>query len=184
MFRVLFLLFIIIPIIEIAVLMQVGALLGLWPTIAVVIGSAWLGAKYVRQQGLATMQSVQSKMAQGEMPSSEIVTGLLLLVAGVLLVTPGFVTDIFGLSLLIPAVRSALTSAVQKHLVSGQVGGSPFGANASFYSTQSVHSHSNNQGNVYEHEGQATHQTSSNNSVKPISHHQGETLEGRFERKE
>lgn len=184
MFRVLFLLFIIIPIIEIAVLMQVGALLGLWPTIGIVIGSAWLGAKYVRQQGLATMQSVQTKMAQGEMPSSEIVTGMLLLVAGVLLVTPGFVTDIFGLSLLIPAVRAALSGAVQKHLVTAQTAGSPFGASASFYSAHSANSQGHNEGNVYEHEGSATSSHHSREPVTPISHHQGETLEGTFERKE
>ncbi|MBU2893664.1 FxsA family protein [Colwellia sp. D2M02] len=181
MFRVLFLLFIIIPIIEIAVLMQVGALLGLWPTIAIVIASAWLGAKYVRQQGLATMQSVQTKMAQGEMPSNEIVTGLLLLVAGVLLVTPGFVTDIFGLSLLIPAVRNSLVGAVQKNLVSAQVGSSPFSGNAHFYSSHSTHT---SQGNVYEHEVQTSETYNTNEPVKPISHHQGETLEGSFERKE
>ena len=77
MFRLLFALFVIIPIIEITVLMQVGELIGAWPTIAIVIVSAWLGAKYVRQQGIATLQSVQAKMAQGEMPSSEIVTGLM-----------------------------------------------------------------------------------------------------------
>jgi UPF0716 protein FxsA len=179
MFRVLFLLFIIIPIIEIAVLMQVGALLGIWPTIAIVIASAWLGTKYVRQQGLATMQSVQTKMAQGEMPSTEIVTGLLLLVAGVLLVTPGFVTDIFGLSLLIPAVRNSLIGAVQKHLVTAQVGASPVGGNAHFYSA-----HSSNQGNVYEHEVHNTDHNNSYEQIKPIVHHQGETLEGDFQRKE
>jgi len=110
MFRLLFVLFIIIPIIEISVLMQVGELLGMWLTIGIVILSAWIGAKYVRQQGLATLQSVQAKMAQGEVPSSEIVTGLMLLVAGVLLVTPGFVTDIFGLSLLVPSIRQAIAT--------------------------------------------------------------------------
>ena len=99
MFRVFFFLFIVVPIIEIAVLMQVGALLGAWPTVAIVIITAWLGAKNVRQQGIATIQSVQTKMAQGEAPSDEIVAGLLLLVAGILLVTPGFVTDFFGLNL-------------------------------------------------------------------------------------
>jgi UPF0716 protein FxsA len=88
------------------------------------------------------------------------------------------------LSLLIPAVRHALTGAVQKHLVTGQVAGSSFGGGANFYSTESANTHSNNQGNVYEHEGEATQHPHSNESVKPISHHQGETLEGSFERKE
>lgn len=121
MFRILFFLFVIIPIIEIAVLMQVGAWLGAWPTIAIVVITAWLGAKNVKQQGIATLQSVQDKMAQGEAPSDEIVAGLLLLVAGVLLVTPGFVTDFFGLSLLIPQVRRGLINAVQSQLTQHSV---------------------------------------------------------------
>jgi len=168
MFQLLFLLFIIIPIIEITVIMQVGALLGVWPTVAIVILSAWLGAKYVRQQGLATMQTVQTKMAQGEMPSSEIVTGLMLLVAGVLLVTPGFVTDIFGLSLLIPSVRAAIASQVQKHIKVNQ------------FAAGGTYSHSSH-GNVYQHEPQ---EQSFTQESKPISHHEGETLEGEFQRKD
>ncbi len=172
MFQLLFVLFIIIPVIEITVIMQVGALLGIWPTVAIVILSAWLGAKYVRQQGLATLQSVQSKMAQGEMPSGEIVTGLMLLVAGVLLVTPGFVTDIFGLSLLIPAVRTAIAQQVQKHIKVNQ-----FGAGASF--------HQGATGNIYQHENTNEPFTSSKfSSNQPISHHQGDTLEGEFKRKD
>ncbi len=172
MFQLLFVLFIIIPIIEITVIMQVGALLGVWPTVAIVILSAWLGAKYVRQQGLATLQSVQTKMAQGEMPSGEIVTGLMLLVAGVLLVTPGFVTDIFGLSLLVPSVRAAIANQVQKHIKVNQ-----FGAGAAF--------HSGGPGNVYQHEETADPFTSTKaSSNEPISHHQGDTLEGEFKRKD
>jgi len=168
MFQLLFVLFIIIPIIEITVIMQVGALLGLWPTVAIVILSAWLGAKYVRQQGLATLQSVQAKMAQGEMPSGEIVTGLMLLVAGVLLVTPGFVTDIFGLSLLIPNVRNTIASYVQKHSKVNQ-----FAGGASFQQESS--------GNVYQHDNTTS---SSAPSKESISHRQGETLEGEFDRKD
>lgn len=169
MFRLLFVLFIIIPIIEISVLMQVGELLGMWPTIGIVILSAWIGAKYVRQQGVATLQSVQAKMAQGEMPSSEIVTGLMLLVAGVLLVTPGFVTDIFGLSLLVPSIRDAIATYVQKHLnVKAHATGNHAGA--SFYT-----------GNTYENEGFSQ---TPNPESKSIPHHQSETIEGEYTRKE
>lgn len=178
MFRVLFALFIIVPIIEITVLMQVGELIGAWPTVAIVIISAWLGAKYVRQQGLATLQSVQTKMAQGEMPSSEIVTGLMLLVAGVLLVTPGFVTDIFGLSLLIPAFRNALANSVQKHMKTSQ--GSAFGGSAHFHS-----SFTQENGNVYENEMDSSEVFTANKSIPPVkNHHQGETIEGDFQRKD
>jgi UPF0716 protein FxsA len=168
MFQLLFVLFIIIPIIEITVIMQVGALLGVWPTVAIVIFSAWLGAKYVRQQGLATLQSVQTKMAQGEMPSGEIVTGLMLLVAGVLLVTPGFVTDAFGLLLLVPSVREGIAKQVQKQIKVNQ-----FNASASY--------NQNSSGNVYQHEPQDQKFTQDS---KPVSHHQGETLEGEFQRKD
>lgn len=168
MFQLLFVLFIIIPIVEIAVIIQVGDLLGMWPTVALVILSAWLGAKYVRQQGLATLQSVQTKMAQGEMPSNEIVTGLMLLVAGVLLVTPGFVTDIFGLSLLIPNVRKNIANQVQKHIKVNQ-----FSGGASFQHAPT--------GNVYDHESTID---PFNTSKEQVSHHQGETLEGEFKRKE
>lgn len=184
MFRVLFIFFIIIPIIEIAVLMQVGSLLGLWPTMAIVIITAWLGAKNVRQQGLATMQSVQTKMAQGQMPSDEIVAGLMLLIAGVLLVTPGFVTDIFGLSLLIPQVRLALIKTVQKHLVTGKLSGGASFEHSNF-NQQGFHQQQQGfdqqKGNVYEHESSDVHV---HNETSSLKYHKGETLEGDFEQKD
>lgn len=178
MFRFLFLLFIIIPIIEITLLMQIGALIGAWPTVAIVIITAWLGAKNVRQQGLATMQSVQTKMAQGEMPSAEIVTGVMLLVAGVLLVTPGFVTDIFGLLLLVPQVRKALSGSVQQYIHANQ---GSFSGNGHFHSS----GFSNSGGNVYENEAD----NSSSYTEKEVTFiekdtRKGSTLEGDFQRKD
>jgi UPF0716 protein FxsA len=179
MFRLLFLLFIIIPIIEITVLMQVGELIGAWPTIAIVIVSAWLGAKYVRQQGLATMQSVQTKMAQGEMPSGEIVTGLMLLVAGILLVTPGFVTDIFGLLLLVPSVRKMLTNTVQKHMKASQ--GASFGAHTHFHSSTFTQEN----GHTYENEASQTDIFTEKKAIpSEKNNHHGETIEGDFQRKD
>lgn len=162
MFRILFVLFVVIPIIEIAVLMQVGAWLGAWPTIAIVIITAWLGAKNVKQQGIATLQSVQTKMAQGEAPSDEIVAGLLLLVAGVLLVTPGFVTDFFGLSLLIPQVRQQLIRVVQSQLNSAAM--------------------AQNQTFTF-HQQTSFHQADIERNHQPNKTH-GETIEGEFERKD
>jgi UPF0716 protein FxsA len=172
MFQLLFVLFIIIPIIEITVIIQVGDLLGLWPTVAIVILSAWLGAKYVRQQGLATLQSVQTKMAQGEMPSGEIVTGLMLLVAGVLLVTPGFVTDIFGLSLLIPAVRKSIAAQAQKYInVKAAAHGSAF--------KQGQQGQQGQQGRTFDHSDD-TFSTSESSNTK-VQH---DALEGEFHRKD
>eukprot|EP00481_Brizalina_sp_1-RS-2013_P001601 TRINITY_DN4024_c0_g1_i1.p1 TRINITY_DN4024_c0_g1~~TRINITY_DN4024_c0_g1_i1.p1 ORF type:complete len:118 (+),score=19.41 TRINITY_DN4024_c0_g1_i1:61-414(+) len=110
-------------------------------------------------------------MAQGEMPSSEIVTGLMLLVAGVLLVTPGFVTDIFGLSLLIPNVRKALANSVQQHIKTTQ--GGTFGASAHFHSSTFTHT----SGNTYENE---VDDSATFVEPKSVSHHQSETIEGDF----
>jgi UPF0716 protein FxsA len=166
MFRILFLLFIIIPIIEIAVLMQVGSLLGIWPTMGIVILTAWLGAKNVRQQGLSTMHSVQTKMANGEAPSDEIVAGLLLMVAGVLLVTPGFVTDAFGLLLLVPAFRTMLIQSVKQTLMA----------------KQNIHFGFNQQSPNYSHDENVHSQTYENDNQSTIVH--GKTLDGEFERKD
>lgn len=167
MFRILFLLFIIIPIIEIAVLMQVGAILGAWPTIAIVIITAWLGAKNVRQQGISTLNSVQTKMAQGEMPSEEIVSGILLLVSGVLLVTPGFVTDAFGLLLLVPTFRRLFIKSLQQQLVKQQTN------NSTFY-TQSFTTH--------QPKNSAKNFQQENSNDQTVRH--GNTIDGEFERKD
>lgn len=167
MFQILFLVFIIVPIIEIAVLMQIGELIGGWPTVGVVILTAWLGAVFVKQQGLATIQNLQLKMAQGELPSQEIVAGLLLLVAGVLLVTPGFVTDFFGLSLLIPQVRLAIVKKLQKHLVMQA------NIQGQFHTYQQ---------NSFQSD-QASNQPFGDEHIV-ASKHEGKTLDGEFERKE
>jgi len=172
MFKVLFLLFVVVPIIEIAVLMQVGAILGVWPTIAIVVITAWLGAKNVKQQGIATLQSVQNKMATGEMPSDEIIAGLLLLIAGILLVTPGFVTDIFGLSLLVPQFRRLLIKSVQQHIVTSNTG-----SNQHFsFHAQSFSQHSSNT-----HDRQDARQ---DNLHDLKGSHRGKTIDGEFEHKD
>lgn len=120
MFKVLFLLFIVMPIVEIMVLMSVGNILGVVPTITLVILTAWAGAAMVRQQGLSTFQSVQGKLNQGEIPSEEIIAALLLLVAGVMLLTPGFITDGLGLLLLWPVSRAQLVKILKKRFVVAQ----------------------------------------------------------------
>lgn len=183
MFRPLLFLFIVIPIIEISILMQVGEWLGAWPTVAIVIFTAWLGAKNVRQQGISTLQSVQNKMAQGQMPSQEIVAGVLLLVAGVLLMTPGFVTDTFGLLLLVPAFRGALIGTVQEQIKLKTVSGASF-------SHQHFHEQGHQGNNVYDHEDDSFNQAKSpfENELHSIQQQeqprQGKTLDGEFERKD
>ena len=105
MFKILFILFLIIPLVEITILIEIGKVVGAAYTIMLVIGTAVLGAALLRQQGLSTLMKVQANMDQGNLPATELIEGLMLLVAGALLLTPGFFTDIFGFLILIPALR-------------------------------------------------------------------------------
>lgn len=114
--RVLFLLFAIMPIIEIALLIKVGGIIGGWNTVAIVLLTAFIGAYFVKREGLQTMQTAQEKMQRGEMPGKELVDGLMLAVAGVLMVTPGFITDIFGILLVLPGTRHVIARFVSKHM--------------------------------------------------------------------
>ncbi|MEO9947496.1 MAG: FxsA family protein [Paraglaciecola sp.] len=113
----LFLLFAILPIAEIAILINVGELIGGWYTVAIVILTAFVGARLVRQQGLTTLTQAQQKMQTGIMPGQEMAEGLLLAIAGVLLVTPGFITDILGLLLTLPMTRPIIASNLLKRLI-------------------------------------------------------------------
>jgi UPF0716 protein FxsA len=109
--------FVAMPIIEIAVFIQAGELIGLWPTIGVVVLTAILGTSLMRAQGLQTLAKAQSQMDQGEMPIGALFDGICILVAGVLLLTPGFVTDTFGFLLLIPPLRQLIGAKVIMKLV-------------------------------------------------------------------
>ena len=122
MFRILFFLFLIIPLIEIAILIEIGKVFGAAYTIALVIGTAALGAALFRQQGLSTLAKVQLSMQQGNLPATELIEGLMLLIAGALLLTPGFFTDVFGFLVLIPALRNKIAQTLlinflQSHIV-------------------------------------------------------------------
>ncbi len=105
LFRFLFLLFVIIPIIEIYLLIEVGSRIGTINTILVIILTAALGTIMLRYQGLSTIARVQNSMQSGKLPASGLIEGLMLLVSGALLLTPGFFTDAIGFLCLIPAVR-------------------------------------------------------------------------------
>ena len=178
MFRLLFFVFVLVPIIEITVLVHVGEWLGPWPTVGIVIITAWLGAKNVRQQGINTLKSVQEKASKGEAPSDEIIAGFLLLVAGILLVTPGFVTDTFGLLLLVPAFRGSLIAQVKSQMANRPQSQSPFGFSASSHLPGGQHGEQYNQ-----HSANDDIHTSNVNKTanKPK---QGDILEGEFERKD
>ncbi|WP_404382333.1 FxsA family protein [Caenispirillum salinarum] len=114
---ILLVLFIAVPVIEIGVFIQVGGLIGLWPTLGIVILTAVAGTALLKQQGLAVMRRAQDSLNRGEMPLREVFDGACLLFAGALLLTPGFVTDAFGLLLFLPPFRDALRRTIVPALV-------------------------------------------------------------------
>jgi UPF0716 protein FxsA len=105
---VLFLLFVAMPFVELALLIYLGQQLGFWPTIAIVIVTALVGAFVLQRQGLQTMRRISQAMASGEPPIEPVVDGFFLAIAGAFLLTPGVVTDAVGLALLVPPVRRAV----------------------------------------------------------------------------
>jgi len=107
MFLRLTLLFVLVPLIELALLIQMGRWVGVLPTVALVIFTGILGAALARLQGLATLARFQQALAAGRLPHREMVEGLLILVAGAVLLTPGLLTDATGFLLLVPPVRRA-----------------------------------------------------------------------------
>ncbi|MCX4186356.1 FxsA family protein [Methylophaga sp. OBS4] len=115
MFRFLFLLFLIIPLVEIYFLIQVGKVIGAGWTVFLVVGTAVIGAFLLRLQGFSTLQRAQTVMARGELPAVEMLEGLTLLISGALLLTPGFVTDALGFLLLIPPVRQSMIRQILKN---------------------------------------------------------------------
>ncbi len=106
-----------VPILEIAVFIQIGSQIGLGLTIAIVILTAIAGTMLLRHQGLATLHKVQESLNAGIFPMTAVFDGICLLVAGALLLTPGFVTDAVGLILFIPPVRRSLRLLIGRRMV-------------------------------------------------------------------
>ena len=104
----LFLAFTIIPIIEIYLLIEIGSMFGALTAVTLVILTGFLGAFLARMQGLQTLYRIQESLREGRMPSGELLDALLLVIAGLVLLTPGFLTDLAGFLLLIPATRNSI----------------------------------------------------------------------------
>lgn len=109
--------FITVPIVEIAVFIQVGERIGLWPTIAIVILTAIMGTAMLRQQGLSVLFRIQENLAANRIPVQELFDGVCLVIAGALLLTPGFVTDSIGFLLFIAPLRRRLAAEIGKRFV-------------------------------------------------------------------
>ncbi len=117
---ILLLAFILVPIIEIALLIKVGGFIGLWPTLIIVIATAFIGSWLLRSQGWSVLSRAQETMAEGEFPAQELFDGLCLIVAGVLLLTPGFATDVLGLVLFVPGLRLVLARGLWNILLQSE----------------------------------------------------------------
>lgn len=116
--QILFLCVLIIPFAEIYLLLLVGGIIGVFPTILLVVFTAVLGTYLLKQQGLATFKRFQESLAQGAIPAYEMVEGPIILVGGALLLTPGFFTDALGFACLIPNVRRKIAQyVIENYLV-------------------------------------------------------------------
>ena len=112
----LFLAFTIIPVVEIYLLIEIGSVFGVITSIALVVFTGFLGAYLARIQGLQTLFRIQESLREGRMPSAELLDALLIGIAGLVLLTPGFLTDTVGFILLIPSTRIAIKCWLQSKI--------------------------------------------------------------------
>ena len=124
MFFKLFLIFALVPVIELAILIQVGSFIGGLNTVTIVILTALAGAYMVKLEGLGVMFRIQQNMQEGIFPGDEMINGAMILMAGALLLTPGFFTDVIGFLLVFPAsrkfIKKAITPYIRKKMDSGK----------------------------------------------------------------
>jgi len=116
MFFRLFLLFTLVPALELYLIIKVGQSIGAFNTLLIILFTGVLGAYYARQQGFKVFSNIQWRMQQGDLPGDDLVNGAMLLVGGALLITPGFVTDFLGFSFIFPPTREAMKRSVSLYL--------------------------------------------------------------------
>ena len=109
-------LFIVVPIVELWVIIEIGSLIGVLPTIALLIADAVLGSLLLRHQGRGAWRRFNEALAEHRFPGREVADGLLIAIGGTLLLTPGFVTDIFGAILLIPPTRAIVRALMRGYV--------------------------------------------------------------------
>jgi UPF0716 protein FxsA len=115
-FARLFVLFVAVPLVELAVLIQIGAWLGVWPTVGLVLLTGLVGASLARSQGGRVLRAIRAEVAVGRVPAQHLLDGLLILIGGILLLTPGLLTDIAGTLLMLPPTRARLRAALRRRL--------------------------------------------------------------------
>ncbi|MCP3676969.1 MAG: FxsA family protein [Deltaproteobacteria bacterium] len=116
MFFKLFLLFTIVPIIELTLLVKIGMEIGIYYTVLLVLGTAFIGAYMAKMEGLGVIVRFQRNMLEGIFPAEEMIDGAMLLVAGALLITPGILTDVVGFLLVIPSTRAVIKVWLKRYM--------------------------------------------------------------------
>jgi UPF0716 protein FxsA len=116
MFWILFFLFTVLPVLEIAILIKIGTIIGPWNTVLLTIAISAVGAAVARRQGAKVMLRIQENLNRSVMPSQELIDGLMIFMGGVLLFTPGLITDTIGLIFLFPLSRTFIKYLVRKKL--------------------------------------------------------------------
>jgi UPF0716 protein FxsA len=111
---VLFLLFVLLPIAELAILIRLGQAIGFWSTLAIVLGTGAVGAALARSQGMRVLAELQRELVAGRVPHRQVLDGMAVLVGGTLLLTPGFITDVAGLALLFTPTRRVLQTLARR----------------------------------------------------------------------
>ncbi len=118
MHLILFLIFVAVPLIELALIIKVGQLAGFWPTLGLIVGTALLGTVLLNRQGMSVLRRVSAALDVGKPPVGAVLDGAFLFMAGLLMITPGFLTDLVGLVLLIPPLRRPIA----RHVLSQMLG--------------------------------------------------------------
>jgi UPF0716 protein FxsA len=118
---ILALLFLVIPIVELYVIIQVAHAIGVFDTLGLLVLDSVLGGWLMKREGMGVLRRLQAKLATGEVPSTELVDGFLILFGGALMLAPGFLTDILGMALLLPPVRAVVRRVLARRFKSAVV---------------------------------------------------------------
>ncbi|HEC98539.1 MAG TPA: FxsA family protein [Nitrospirae bacterium] len=115
MFFKLLVIFIVVPVIELSLLIKVGSIIGTLNTVIIVLLTAVIGAYLVKMEGLSVMYRIQKNMMEGIFPAEELIDGMMILIAGVLLLTPGFITDTIGFLMVFPGSRNVIKRIARRY---------------------------------------------------------------------
>lgn len=126
MAAIVFLVFLLVPLIEIGLFIVIGQAIGLWPTLLGVLVTALIGSAIIRSQGLTLISDIQRHMRAGMLPAQQLFEGLIVGIAGALLLTPGYFTDTIGFLLLVPPLRRALYDQLKTRIRVETVGGASY----------------------------------------------------------